>query len=78
MKEALGFIVSLLSDIVPAIKEKVERNKSLSDKIDDCLGRAIDKWSAPDSLKQSTRLEPIRYQTQLKEFILHPEKEFTH
>ena len=74
MKEALGFIVSLLSDIVPAIKEKVERNKSLSDKIDDCLGRAIDKWSAPDSLKQSTRLAPIRYKTQLKEFIIHPEK----
>lgn len=74
MKEALGFIVSLLSDIVPAIKEKVERNKSLSDKIDDCLGRATDKWSAPDSLKQSTRLAPIRYKTQLKEYILHPEK----
>ncbi len=74
MSEGLSFIVSLLSDIVPAIKEQVERNKILSDKIDDCLSRAIDKWSAPEPLKQSTRLEPIRYKVQLKEFILHPQK----
>lgn len=74
MSEGLSFIVSLLSDIVPAIKERIERNKSLSEKIDDCLERAIDRWSASEQMKKSTLLDPIRYKTQLKEYILHPEK----
>ena len=74
MNEGVSFILSLLSIMVPAIKERVESNKSLSEKIDDCLERAIDRWSASEVLKKSTRLEPIRYKVQLKEYILHPEK----
>jgi len=74
MMEAIGLIVSILSWIAPAIREKVERDKSLSDKIDDCLGRAIDQWNVSEELKRSTRLEPIRYKVKLKDYILHPEQ----
>ena len=74
MDEGISFILSLLSIMVPAIKERVESNKSLSEKIDDCLERAIDRWSASEALKKSIRLEPICYKVQLKEYILHPEK----
>lgn len=74
MLEVISFIVSMLSDLVPAIKEKVERNKSLSEKIDDCLMRAIDRWDVTEDLKRSTRLQPIRYKILLKNYIQHPEK----
>ena len=74
MLEVISFIVSMLSDLVPAIKEKVERNKSLSEKIDDCLMRAIERWNAPEELKQSVRIEPIQYKSRLKEYLQHPEK----
>lgn len=74
MLEVISFIVSLLSDLVPAIKEKVERNKSLSEKIDDCLMRAIDRWDVTEDLKRSTRLQPFRYKILLKNYIQHPEK----
>lgn len=74
MLEVISFIVSMLLDLVPAIKEKVERNKSLSEKIDDCLMRAIERWNAPEELKQSVRIEPIQYKSRLKEYLQHPEK----
>ena len=74
MLEVISFILSMLSDLVPAIKEKVERNKSLSEKIDDCLMRAIERWNAPEELKQSVRIKPIQYKSLLKEYLQHPEK----
>lgn len=74
MLEVISFIVSMLSDLVPAIKEKVERNKSLSEKIDDCLMRAIDRWDVTEDLKRSIRFQPIRYKILLKNYIQHPEK----
>lgn len=65
MSEGVGFIVSLLIVIVPAIKERVEWYRTLLDIMDDCLNRVIDKWNMLESLKQSTRLNPIRQKTQL-------------
>lgn len=73
MIDVVGFIFSILVEIRSLVREKLERNKSLSDKIDDCLMRAIERWNAPEELKQSVRIEPIQYKSRLKEYLLHPE-----
>ena len=63
MIDVVGFIFSILVEIRSLVREKLERNKSLSDKIDDCLMRAIERWNAPEELKQSVRIEPIQYKS---------------
>ena len=73
MIDVVGFIFSILVEVRSIAREKLERNRSLSDKIDDCLMRAIERWNAPEELKQSVRLEPIQYKSRLKEYLLHPE-----
>lgn len=74
MIDVVGFIFSILVEVRSIVREKLERNRSLSDKIDDCLMRAIERWNAPEELKQSVRIEPIQYKSRLKEYLQHPEK----
>lgn len=74
MDFVLGVIASLVANVVPAIHDAVKRNKTLQDKLYDCLKKAVKKWSAPQELKRSTLLEPVRYTNKLKDFIEYPEK----
>ena len=74
MDFVLGVIASLVANVVPAIHDAVERNKTLKEKLYDCLEKAVDQWSATKEVKQSILLDPVRYTSKLKDYIEHPEK----
>ena len=74
MDFVLGVLASLVANVVPAIHDAVERNKTLKEKLYDCLKKAVDQWSATKEVKQSTLLNPVRYTSKLKDYIEHPEK----
>ncbi len=70
----LGVMASLAANNLPTVRELMERNKTLQDKLYDCLKIAVKKWSASEELKRSTLLEPNRFSSKLKDYIEHPEK----
>ena len=74
MDFVLGVIASLVANVVPAIHDAVERNKTLKEKLYDCLEKAVDQWSATKEVKQSILLDPVRYTSKLNDYIEHPEK----
>ncbi len=74
MEFILGILASVVANNLPTIRELVERNKTLQQRLDDCFKKAVERWSAPQELKQSTLLEPIRFTSKLKDYIEHPER----
>ena len=74
MDFVLGVLASLVANVVPAVHDAVKRNKTLQEKLFDCLKKAVDRWSVPKELQQSTLLEPVRLTSKLKDYIEHPEK----
>ena len=74
MNFILGILASVLANNLSTIRELVERNKTLQQRLDDCFEKAVDRWNAPKELKQSTLLDPVRFTSKLKDYIEHPEK----
>lgn len=74
MEFILGILASVVANNLPTIRELVERNKTLQQKLDDCFEKAVESWSAPQELKQSTLLNSVRFTSKLKDYIEHPER----
>ena len=73
MEFLLGILASVVANNLPTIRELVERNKTLRQRLDDCFKKAVERWSAPKELKQSILLNPVRFNSKLKDYIEHPE-----
>ena len=73
MEFILGILASVVANNLPTIRELVERNKTLRQRLDDCFKKAVERWSAPKELKQSILLDPVRFNSKLKDYIEHPE-----
>lgn len=53
MEYLISFLISILANNVPAIKELLEKNQSLNDAIDDAYQKALERWCINDSIRES-------------------------
>ena len=54
MELIISFIISILANNVPSIRELLEENQSLKDAIDKAYHKALERWCVNDGIREST------------------------
>lgn len=81
----LSFVISVGAGYVPNIINKIQGDKTLEDKINDCFNKALKKWDVSQDTRDLLNCKSLKYYTELKDFItdkskgIHPKiKELLH
>lgn len=81
----LSFAISVGAGYVPNIINKIQGDKTLEDKINDCFNKALKKWDVSQDTRDLLNCKSLKYYTELKDFItdkskgIHPKiKELLH
>lgn len=81
----LSFAISVGAGYVPNIINKIQGDKTLEDKINDCFNKALKKWDISQDTRDLLNCKSLKYYTELKDFItdkskgIHPKiKELLH
>ena len=81
----LSFAISVGAGYVSNILNRIQGDKTLEDKINDCFKKALKKWNVSQDIRNSLNCESLKYYTELKDFItdkskgIHPKiKELLH
>lgn len=72
---ALGFVLSYVANNIPTIKEWLDGNPDINDKLEACYQLAVDKWDAELGTKDAYRQGGMeRHIDALKDYIINPQK----
>ena len=53
MELIISFIISILANNIPSIRELLEENQSLKDAIDKAYHKALERWCVNDGIRES-------------------------
>jgi len=65
----ISFGISYVAGNLPTIKDYLQRNKPLHDKIDSCYSKALKKWTVNDGIRRSEKLRQCQHMEELEMLI---------
>ena len=71
---SLSFLISYIAGNVPSIKDLLEINTSLEEKLEKCFKKAVSDWDVDPETKKNAGDNMPRYLIHLKEFLSHTPK----
>lgn len=60
----LSFAISVGAGYVPNILNRIQGDKTLEDKINDCFKKALKKWNVSQDIRNSLNCESLKYYTE--------------
>lgn len=70
----VSFLISVAAGNLPTVKELLSENKSVDKALKKCFKRAVEKWDVIEELRESTRNNPEKFFSDLKEYLSHSSK----
>lgn len=69
-----SFLISITAGNIPSIKDMISKNGSVDKALRKCFKRAVEKWDVIKELKESTKENPEKFFSDLKEYLTHSTK----
>lgn len=72
---AIGFVLSYVANNIPTLKEWLEGDPDINDRLESCYLLAVDKWNVDLGTKDAYRQGGMaRHLEDLKDFVINPQK----
>lgn len=72
---AIGFVLSYVANNIPTLKEWLEGDPDINDRLESCYRQAVDKWNVELAEKDAYKRGGMqRHLDELKEYVLNPQK----
>lgn len=70
----VSFLISVVAGNIPTVKDLISKNRSIDKALKKCFKSAVEKWEVLGELRESTRNNPEKFFSDLKEYLTHSSK----